>query len=264
MNNYAFPLCIQLAGPDSLHDSAFAETLNQLQSLNFYGVELNITDFDSIKPQALKDYLDVYNLKMTMLATGAYAKKNGLSLSSPDEAIRKKTVDALCDILIPFAEKMGCDIICGFIKGDTQASDAQLEKSVAEVCERRNNTSVHIYLEATNHYESGVINMLSDGARLAHKPWYILPDTYHMNIEECSLFAPLEKYQDLYRNLHISDNNRYFPGYGSINFYQILLFLKAMNYQGTISIEGRTLGSLSENIEKSSQYIAQISSRIHV
>ena len=262
MNQYAFPLCIQLAMPVSLQDAAFSKTMELLSSLGFYGVELNVTDFSGTSPDELSRFLAQYQLKMTMLATGAYAKKEGLSLGSSDESIRTRSVDAMCRVLIPFAEKMGCDIICGFIKGNTDADMSQLQKSVSETTQRSGGTTVKIYLEATNHYESSVINRMDDGAAIISGPWRVLPDTYHMNIEETGIAGAIAKNQTLFQNIHVSDNNRYYPGFGAIDFYQIFLLLKSLSYKGTISIEGRNMNSREEDIIKSSNYLAQISSRM--
>ena len=109
MKKHIFPLCIQLNMPSSLEDGDFIKTMELLQSLGFYGVELNVTDFEGVSPDMLSRFLSQYDLKMTMLATGVYAKEKGLSLGSVNEEVRKKTVDVMCRILIPFAEKMDCD-----------------------------------------------------------------------------------------------------------------------------------------------------------
>ena len=56
-----------------------------------------------------------------------------------------------------------------------------------------------VYIEATNHYEALLANTLADAASFAvnaNGPLWILPDTYHMNIEEKDIYAPLQKHQD--------------------------------------------------------------------
>jgi sugar phosphate isomerase/epimerase len=261
-NHYAFPLCIQLDMPDSPAGEDFMQTLELLQSLEFYGVELNITDFERADPAGFKGFLARYGLKMTMLATGAYAKKHGLSLSSEDESVREKTVDVLCGLLIPFARDMNCDIICGFIKGGVSGNVTQLRKSMAEIDSTAGDPGVRLYLEATNHYESSVVNRVSDGAEICRGSWFVLPDTYHMNIEETGMAGAMVAHRNLYRNIHISDNNRYFPGFGAIDFYQVLHVLKSFSYRGTISIEGRNHGVLHDDIRACCAYLRLISSRL--
>ena len=207
-------------------------------------------------------FLSQYHLRMTMLATGAYANREGLSLGSTEEKIRKKTVDVMCQTLLPFAEEMGCDLICGYIKGGADAAASQLKKSIYEIKERTGSTKANIYLEATNHYDSGIVHTVGEAAELADTGWLILPDTYHMNIEETSMEAAIVKYRNLYYNIHISDNNRYFPGFGGIDFYQIFQLLEAISYEGTVSIEGRICHSLKEDIIWSCRYLDSIYSRM--
>ncbi|EEG56572.1 hypothetical protein CLOSTASPAR_01352 [[Clostridium] asparagiforme DSM 15981] len=91
---------------------------------------------------------------------------------------------------------------------------------------------------------------------------YILPDTYHMNIEETSTTAALTTYAGHYHNLHVSDNNRYFPGIGAIDFAGIMRQLKGLGYDGTITIEGRVLKSLSEDTVFSAGYLAGIGAQL--
>lgn len=269
MNQYGFPLCIQLTPPENfLEDRDFADTMELLQKWGFYGVELNIVDFVNTDPEKLKRFLENFGLRLTMIATGVFAKKNKLSLSSADEAVRKQTVRAF-DQIVPFAETLDAGIICGFIKGGSEGDQAAAKRkfkiSVDELKEKFGNSSSCIYLEATNHYEAAVMNLVSDGVGFLGedlKNMRILPDTYHMNIEESSISAAMIKYADFYRNIHISDNNRYFPGFGAIDFYQILSVLKGMHYQGTMAIEGRNLYSLYEDIKRSCRYLANVADRI--
>src|SRR5690606_10877122 len=67
----------------------------------------------------------------------------------------------------------------------------------------------------------------------------VLPDTFHMNIEERSSFGTLLKYQEFYESLHISDNNRFFPGLGGLDFLSIFTFLVDLGYKGAVAIEGK-------------------------
>ena len=68
----------------------------------------------------------------------------------------------------------------------------------------------------------------------------------------------LAEYRNIYKNLHISDNNRYYPGFGSLAFERILRILDAFGYEGTISIEGRNMGTLEEDIRHSCNYLRSV------
>ena len=79
----------------------------------------------------------------------------------------------------------------------------------------------------------------------------ILPDTFHMNIEEQSTPGSLARFAGLYESVHISDNNRLFPGLGGIDFGGILRFLRDAAYQGGIAIEGNIRDSFEEDLRAS-------------
>jgi len=267
-NRYCYPLCIQLPPMEDVNSDEAKALFRLLQEKGFYGVELNLLDFERTTPTELQNLLKAYDLRLTMIATGGYAKKKGLSLSSPDEAIRQKTV-AEVQTMLRYAHALDAGIICGFIKGDANGDYSlhrtQMIRSLTELKELDTLTLAPLYLEATNHYEALLINTLEEGAQLAadiSDRICILPDTYHMNIEEKDMLAAMVRYRNCYKNIHISDNNRYYPGFGAIAFERVLRMLQAMDYQGTISIEGRNLGSMAEDIEKSCYYLERVAKLI--
>lgn len=265
---YAFPLCIQLTVRDSICDPEFLETLQLLQSHGFYGVELNALDFKRLPPSELRNLLDSYELRLTMVASGAHAQQHGLSLSHEDEAIRLKSVEDLKG-MIDFAGQIDAGVVCGFIKGDSRGSfptcQSQMIKSLEELDRSGYLKKAPLYIEATNHYEALLANTLDEASAFgAHTegPVHILPDTYHMNIEEKNIYSALQKHQGLYQNVHFSDNNRYYPGFGAMDFLGILRFLKAIDYKGTVSFEGRNYGTLASDIEHSARYLKALSEMV--
>ena len=94
-DTYPFPLCIQLAAPPALDAPEFSAVLAQLKEAGYYGIELNMPEFSDRYADQLGELLDRHGLRLTMIASGAYANRHGLSLSSPDEDVRKRSVAAL-------------------------------------------------------------------------------------------------------------------------------------------------------------------------
>lgn len=267
-SRYCYPLCIQLPAFNDLNDPAFLSALDLLQERGFYGVELNLLDFESLSPEELCRLLEAYQLKPTMVATGARAKRDRLSLSSPDEVIRSKSVAAMRE-MVSYAQRLHAGVICGFIKGgpdgDRTECSRQLQRSLDELAADGTLQKAPVYLEATNHYEALLVNTLAEGAVFAQHtqgPICILPDTYHMNIEERSAAQALALHQSLYQNLHISDNNRFFPGLGAIDFHAVLRLLQGLRYQGTITIEGRVRANWADDVSFSCDYLEQVARRI--
>lgn len=133
---YPYPLCIQLAAPESLDSPEFLDTLKLLKDSGFYGVEMNLLDFSQAYAVRLKETLERFGLRLTMIASGAFANRNGLSLSSPDQGVRARSVQALGGML-DCAAGFGAGVICGFIKGgpsgDKAVASQQLRASLEEL-----------------------------------------------------------------------------------------------------------------------------------
>ncbi|MGN0331650.1 MAG: sugar phosphate isomerase/epimerase family protein [Lachnospiraceae bacterium] len=270
MKKYDFQLAMQLPFPvDQTYekDQKLLEALRALQENGFSGVELNLTEFEKIEPEQLQKFLKKFDMKMTMVATGAYAKKNHLSLSDTDECNRERSVKELEKILY-FAEKADCGVICGFLKGPGNQPHKegyqQFAKSLSQLAEKKYE-KVQLYIEVTNHYESTVANRAMEaGELLKDMPdhFRMLLDTYHMNIEERCMEAVIIENLPGNRDFHISDNNRRFPGYGALDFYRILRVVKSISYNGSVTIEGNVAVDLIKEIEGTASYLANISERL--
>lgn len=263
---YAFPLGIQLVLPDKYRaDRAFADLLTSLQELGFTGVELNIREPEKTDPDALGVFLGTYGLRMTMFATGLTARARGLSLSSEDEALRCRSVEE-CRGFIDFAARMKAGVIIGFLKGkpgrNKEAATGRMARSLQELGGRARKRDVPILIEATNHKESAVVNRLEEAAgmidALGNGCFRILPDTYHMIIEEDGLDVALNRYKGRYPVIHLSGENRFLPGLGFLDFKKVIGFLKDIGYQGTVSLEGNILDDLRSDIKRSMEYLAPI------
>lgn len=261
---YPFPLCIQLPAQDPA-SASFEETLALCAQLGLYGVELNLLQYASETLTQTLRLLRRHKLRLTMVATGAYAVKNGLSMSSSDETMRRRTVQYLTQQAIPAAALAGAGVICGYIKGapgqDAASAAQQLRRTLAQIEPVRAACRVPVYLEATNRRETCLVRQLADAAPFLRADALggicVLPDTYHMNLEERCIEATLIRALPHYKNLHISDSNRRFPGFGSLSFARYFAVLRALGYSGTITIEGRT-DSLSQDLTASCAYLRSL------
>lgn len=268
-STYRFPLAIQMVLPDNYrHNQAFGKELKLLQEFGFTGVELNIANVGSADMDAIQRFLSEYGLKMTMFASGLAAKTHGLSLSSPDEAVRSRSVDA-CLHFIDFVQSHDVGVIIGFLKGKTVENAARAKNdflaTMHQIAAHARAKKVHVIIEATNRYESSVANTLKETAQIVdtlNNPFiHILPDTFHMNIEEADTHATLVAHQDKFISVHISDNNRYYPGLGAIDFERVFQTLASIGYTGPIAIEGNSRASFSADIHDSMDYLATVLER---
>ncbi|GAH62422.1 unnamed protein product, partial [marine sediment metagenome] len=243
-------------------DKNFERQLKMLKEFGFRGVEVNIAKPDQIDANDLRQYFSDFNLRFTMFASGLAAKTFDLSLSNEDPGIRARSVQKCIDF-IDFAEKFDAGVIVGFLKGgiarDAHHAGKLFTDSLSRIAPHALQKSVPVLIEATNRYESSVAKSLEETVDLVKEYQNsfirILPDTFHMNIEEADQSAALRKYIKYYDSIHISDNNRYFPGLGAINFAEIIRFLRGLQYQGGIAIEGNIKKSFIDDLRKSMDYL---------
>jgi len=264
--SHRFPLSFQTVLPDDYrNDTAFRSLLETLRQLGFWGIELNMSDPDAFEPGAVREFLAGFRLELSMLATGLTAKRLGLSLSSPDEGTRRRSVEA-CRRMIDWVGGSPAGVIVGFLKGgvapDPQAARARFGGSLAEVLPRAREKSVAVLVEATNRYESSVANSLGDTALLlqGHDPRWaqMLPDTFHMNIEEIDVCGSLRNHQARISSVHLSDNTRHFPGLGGLDFARLVACLDGIGYRGRLAIEGNVRSDVESDLRSSVAHLAPL------
>jgi D-psicose/D-tagatose/L-ribulose 3-epimerase len=252
--SFCYPLAIQFALPSRYRDDrALRETLDGLREAGYSGVELNIADPFSLDWTDLFAFLKEHGLAMYRFASGLTAKTRSLSLSAADEETRLRSIAAGRQMLRALAgTRIG--IIVGFLKGpvstDREGSRRRFAQSIADLAPDAAAHGVPLVVEATNRYESSVANSLDDAVALlpasqARGRWVqILPDTFHMNIEERDTPGALVQHAALFSSLHLSDNNRLFPGRGAISFGPIIGTLRRIGWKGFLAIEGNTVEGL--------------------
>jgi sugar phosphate isomerase/epimerase len=269
MGRYRYFLAIQTRLPDDyLADAEFRRNLETLQRLGFDGVELNIRDPESVEPAGLKAFLAEFGLVLSMFASGLTAKTCQLSLATADEARRREAVLRTAGFL-QFAHEFGAGVIAGFLKGAPQEAGPgareRLAASLLELAPVADRLKVPLLIEAVNRYESPVGHSLADTwdiARRAGSPFVqILPDTFHMNIEEANMEQALCAHRACFSSLHLSDNTRHFPGFGAIDFARVMAALDSLGYQGKLAIEGNVKTSFAADVEAAMHHLGPLLAR---
>jgi D-psicose/D-tagatose/L-ribulose 3-epimerase len=263
---FCFPLYFQTVLPDDFRDNAtFRSLLGSLRTLGFSGVELNMSDPRQLKAVDVRDFLGSFDLELSMLATGLTAKHLELSLSHPDDSVRRRSIE-MCREMIDWVAGSTAGIIVGFLKGgiarDAEEARKRFSQSLAQIIPYAEPRSVGVLIEATNRYESSVANTIEETAHLLREygtgSAQILPDTFHMNIEEADMFGSLRMHHHRFRSIHLSDNNRCFPGLGAIDFGGIIGFLKQIDYRGRLAIEGNVTHDVEAELRSSLTYLAPL------
>jgi sugar phosphate isomerase/epimerase len=107
-------------------------------------------------------------------------------------------------------------------------------------------TSARVLLEPINRYECRYLNRITDNIRIidavAHPNAGLLPDTFHMSIEEADMGQALIQAGHRIAHVHLGDSNRLLPGRGLLNWPAIFGALNAMGYDGYVNLECSTSG----------------------
>jgi 5-keto-L-gluconate epimerase len=232
---------------DHFNDTELDSLFNHLSINGFVGIEplySNAPQFDS---KILKRLLQKNEQRIIGLRTGGIALKHGVSFSNPDKSVRIKAINLFYDA-IHYASDIGAPLLLvGLLQGRLLPSQSYQEARkyisdcLIDCAKEAEEHQIVICLEAINRFLLGyhskadeVIGLLKE-INLPNVK--LLLDTFHMNIEESCIEATLITSASQLRHIHFADNNRLIPGRGSINFYRIARVLKAIDYQGFISIE---------------------------
>jgi sugar phosphate isomerase/epimerase len=201
-----------------------------------------------------------------MFASGLTAKTFGLSLSDRDEAVRTASVEKSRRMIDFVSPEPSCGIVIGFLKGprvdDVELAEGQFRRSLDALVPYAAERGVMLVVEATNRYEAALANGLDHAAALVAgyppETVKILPDTFHMNIEETDMVAALERHRGRYVSVHYSDNNRFFPGFGGIDFAAVTAYLDAAEFDGRIGLEATVKESFEADIRHSIRRLAPL------
>lgn len=238
-------LSIQAAKFSALaYKGQLAENATKISKLGFDGIELAIRDPQLVNQSDLKSLLTELNLTVPAIGTGQAFGEEGLSFVNPDEGIRRKAIERI-KAQMQLAESLGAMVIIGLIRGfkDKEVSAHQTENWLVEALREcaQENERVKLIIEPINRYECDLVCTVQEGMDLMEKVEYsnvgLLLDTFHMNIEEPSIYESIKLAKDRLYHFHIADSNRWYPGAGHLDFPKIMETLSHIGYQGYVSAE---------------------------
>jgi sugar phosphate isomerase/epimerase len=223
----------------------FQTCIPKAAKLGFDGVELALKRAGEVDVNMLDRLLKDNNLEVSCISTGQVYADSGLTITHPDGSKRTE-VNAILKELIDLASGFGRIVNLGRVRGSIGntprlETEALFVDSARELCSYAMGRGVTIVLEPVNRYEIDFINTVDDGVRLLQQidmpNMKLMPDVFHMNIEDTSIGAELMKNIKNIEYIHFADSNRNAPGWGHINFDEIFEDLLKGGYNGWISVE---------------------------
>jgi sugar phosphate isomerase/epimerase len=214
--------------------------------LGFDAIELFAPGPDAVDPRLLKSLTRDHGLKLAAVGTGAGWVKRRLHLTLPDAAARSQAKDFIRS-MIDFGGPLGAPAIIGSMQGrsgegvDQPTAIAYLSESLEELGEHAKQYSVPLIYEPLNRYETNLTNTVVAGVallgKLSTKNVKLLPDLFHMNIEEVDIAAALRAGAGHIGHLHFVDTNRRAVGFGHLDCGPIVAALAEISYEGYASAE---------------------------
>lgn len=242
------------------------ETLALLKECGYAGVEVNLTDSPALDLDRLERWLDELDLVIPSFLTGeAYGQ--GLCLSSPDPAIRQKTVNRLVGYL-EVAQRFKAILVVGLLQGllsdepDVAAAQARIRGCFRQLAAQAEAQGVEVVVEPVNHLQVGFNNSVAEVRRLvaevgspALKP---MVDTIHMNVEERSLVEPILECGSSLRHVHLCESNGSLLGSGHLDFAAVLGALDRIGYDGFASVKVYRGAGLEDAAPASLRYLRRL------
>jgi sugar phosphate isomerase/epimerase len=233
--------------PDNAPDNAFVvfrgleSSIQKASELGYQGIELAISCAADARASDLSRWLDKYKMEISAVSTGlVYAEKGISLLETPDAAV--PIFLELIDVAADFGRQVNIGRSRGFKKNLSlhEALDA-LEKTLVPIMDHAARKGVTLLLEPVNRYEIDWINSVEEGAavldRIKAECLGLMPDVFHMNIEDQSIGGALKKHKKYVKYIHVADSNRHAPGWGHLDFNEVFSSLRDIGYNDWVSVE---------------------------
>ena len=223
----------------------FDECIPKASKLGFHGVELALKRADEINPGQLQRLATNNNIEISCISTGQIYADGGLMLTYENKAKRENVISIFKD-LIDLAEDFGRLINIGRVRGIIGNRSSEhvhdlFADTVRELCEYASPKNVTLMIEPVNRYETDFINTVEEAANLLKRVkktnMKIMPDVFHMNIEDREIGHELAKHIEDIVYIHLADSNRLAPGNGHTDFDNIFNSLLMAGFDGWVCAE---------------------------
>ena len=178
-------------------------------------------------------------------------KPAGLSISTKDEAVRRKTLDVMLALIDTCAELGGKYLVHGSPQqrrveaGETRvAAMGRAQASFAAIAERAQKAGVVYCIEALSAESTPLINTLEEAAQMVHQ----INSSSVRTMLDCSAAGRMEKEppgallerwlpKGVIAHVQVNDRNRRGPGQGEQRFAPVFASLKKHRYEGDVAVE---------------------------
>jgi sugar phosphate isomerase/epimerase len=234
------PNMLALRGP---LDRSFA----LLAGAGYAAAELMVRDPERLDARQVRRQAADAGLALPAVSTGQLRKERGLQLCAIDPALRGAALDALLRV-IDFAAEVGAGVVnIGTLRGhlpggaDGEAARRAAARALATAQVHAAAAGLVIALEPQCRYVSNWLHTVAESVafllRFPDPRPRLVFDCYHALLEERSVAAALIRAFPHLAWVQLADTNRGAPGAAQQNFGELVRILKALGYEGFLSVE---------------------------
>jgi sugar phosphate isomerase/epimerase len=203
------------------------------------------------------------------------ARTEGLHITSPDEAVRRRTADYLVELARCCRDLGGELMVFGspaqrrIPDGATRAQAADLavdtfQRALPGIVD----SGVKLCLEPLAPTEADFINTCAEAIaildQLNHASFVLHQDVKAMSSESLPVPDLIRRHASRTGHFHANDPNKRGPGFGNTDFVPIFQALKDTSYQGWVSVEVFDYSPDPETIARESlRYMRECEAKIH-
>ncbi|MDR1626316.1 MAG: sugar phosphate isomerase/epimerase [Spirochaetia bacterium] len=228
------------------YKGSLTEGFRLLKDHGYDAAELMICETNQDSVSSIRHLIREYNIGISMLVTGELYSHEGLSLSCHDPHVREKCIHRFYDF-IDIATEFDAQVNIGRVRGlyEPSVPHEQTYKlavdSLQNVVRYAEQKKVTLILEPVNFLQCDFILSTQDSRNLVDEigsPYFkIMLDVFHMNIQDRNICEEIHRSKGYFTYVHLSDNNRLYPGNCGLNFAEIITALRKTAYDGYLAVE---------------------------
>ena len=221
--------------------------LSTVQELGYDAVEISVRDPLDPDVVGCDEAAHERGIPISAIATGQSFYSDGWAPVDPDPAVReslRRRMRRIVDMAAPWSALVVIGGVRGVLEGTPEEQRSSYQRAVEffnDLAEYASSVGVRLVVEPINRYETNFINTVAEALQFIDDVGAgnigVLPDTFHMNIEEVSLEGALREAGQKMLHVQFTDSNRNAAGQGHIEFAPLAAVLREVDYSGYMSAE---------------------------
>ncbi len=220
----------------------------RIAEIGYRGVELQVRDPAAFDRKRIARLAQDAGIAITAVSTGQVGAEDGLYLTDPKPEVRAAAIQRFKEVL-RLAADYGVDASIGRFRGllkwapDRATGLEWFRSAMDQVLPDAERLGVRIVLEPQMRFNTDFLNTFDETIRFIESVGSTAlafeGDLFHMAMEEKSLPAAIVAGQRSGRMTYfqLGDSNRLAPGWGHLNWVDIVETLRASGYDGWLAME---------------------------